>query len=70
MLHKAPDCDPEPEKKTRKKQTQPLPAASTSYHDFTKIRYPMILLKDERKQHTKILWSFLNSREWLSLKFP
>ena len=48
MLHKAPDCDPEPQK-----SYQPLPVASTSYHDFTKIRYPTILLKDERKQHTK-----------------
>ena len=54
MLQKAPDCDPETQK--REKKYHPLPEASTSYHDFTKIRYPMILLKDEQKQHIKILW--------------
>ena len=43
-----PDCNPEP-----KKKFQPLPVASTSYHDFTKIHYPIILLKDEWKQHKK-----------------
>ena len=48
VLLKARDCDPEPQKKY-----QLLPVASTSYHDFTKIRYPIILLKDERKQHAK-----------------
>ena len=48
MLHKAPDCDPESKKK-KKKKYQPFSAASTSYHDFTKIRYPIILLKDEWK---------------------
>ena len=52
MLHKAPDCDPE-QKKKKKKKYQPLPVASTSYHDFTKIHYPIILLKDEWKQHKK-----------------
>ena len=51
MLHKAPDCDPE--KRKKKKKYQPFSAASTSSHDFTKIRYPIILLKDEWKQHTK-----------------
>ena len=45
-------------KKTQKhknthKKYQPLPVASTSYHYFMKIRYPIILLKDEWKQHTK-----------------
>ena len=60
VLHKAPDCDPEPKKK---KKYQPLPVASTSYHDFTKIRYPIILLKDERKQHIKNPMIILNSRE-------
>ena len=48
MLHKA-----------HKTKYQPLPVASTSYHDFTKIRYPIILLNDKWKQHTKntkILW--------------
>ena len=51
------------------KKYQPLPGASTSYHDFTKIRYPIILLKDEHQQNTKILWSLLSRREWLSITF-
>ena len=46
MLHKATDHEPQ-------KSYQPLSVARTSYHDFTKIRYPIILLKDDRKQHTK-----------------
>ena len=41
MLHKAPDCDPE----QQQQKYQPLPVASTSYHDFTKIRYPIIFTK-------------------------
>ena len=57
-------------KKKRKKNTNHFFAASTSYHDFTKIHHPIILLKDEWKQHTKNMWSFLNSRQWLRLKFP
>ena len=63
ILHKVPDCNPEPHKTYQ--------TLTCSKHENSFIRYPVILLNDERKQHNKscdTVWIY--SCDWLSLKNP
>ena len=53
MLHKAPDCDPEPKKLKKKNNKKNIACIKYVLSWFHENSLSHILLKDERKQHTK-----------------